>query len=382
MSRRVRTGVWLVGGRGSVATTAMVGAAAIAARAAEPIGMATAREPIANAPLPAIDALVFGGQDIVTTSLVKRAEQLADGGVVPSRLLTVVADHLARNDARVVTGKAPGSGTGWDAVHRMRHDLDAFRTRDRLEQVVVINVASTEPPPAWQTPPADLDDLDRTLHLADADCPPSLAAAVAALESGCAFVDFTPGAALGVPAILSLATERALPVAGRDGKTGETLLKTVLAPMFADRALTVRSWAGTNLLGGGDGARLGDPIAAQAKLQSKGRSLDEILDNPVTAPVHIDCVPDLGEWKTAWDHVHFEGFLGTGMTMQVTWQGCDSALAAPLILDLARLAGYALERGDAGPLAALGFYFKDPVASDEHRFSRQVDALRAWVQGP
>ena len=110
--------------------------------------------------------------------------------------------------------------------------------------------------------------------------------------------------------------------------------------------------------------------------------LEAILPEPPVAPVHIDWVPDLGEWKTAWDHIHFQGFLGTAMAMQVTWQGCDSALAAPLVLDLARLAGLALDRGDAGPLAALGFFFKDPVASDEHRFAQQVDALHEWVARP
>jgi myo-inositol-1-phosphate synthase len=133
--------------------------------------------------------------------------------------------------------------------------------------------------------------------------------------------------------------------------------------MFVHRALQVRSWAGTNLLGGGDGAALADPARAESKLRSKARGLDELLGGDVTAPLHIDYVPDLGGWKTSWDHIAFEGFLGIGMTMQVTWQGCDSALAAPLVLDLARLVAGAQDAGRSGALADLGFFFKDPVGA-------------------
>ena len=127
-------------------------------------------------------------------------------------------------------------------------------------------------------------------------------------------------------------------------------MKSALAPAFAARALKVRSWSGMNLLGGGDGAALADPARAQSKLDSKGRLLEEILGYPVEAPIHIEDVRDMGEWKTAWDHIVFEGFLGVRMKLQFTWEGCDSALAAPLILDLVRLAALALERGEAGVL--------------------------------
>ena len=104
-----------------------------------------------------------------------------------------------------------------------------------------------------------------------------------------------------------------------------------------------------NILGGGDGAALADPARAQSKLDSKGRLLEEILGYPVEAPIHIEDVRDMGEWKTAWDHIVFEGFLGVRMKLQFTWEGCDSALAAPLLLDLIRLAALALERGRARP---------------------------------
>jgi myo-inositol-1-phosphate synthase len=156
-------------------------------------------------------------------------------------------------------------------------------------------------------------------------------------------------------------------------------MKTALAPAFAARNLRVRSWAGMNLLGGGDGAALAEPDRARSKLASKARSLEEILGYPIEAPVRIDHVHDLGEWKTAWDHVTFEGFLGVRMRMQFIWEGCDSALAAPLLLDLARFGALALERGEAGVVPELAFFFKDPAGTREHALDRQYETLRRWV---
>lgn len=360
----------------------MVGAAGIAAGAAGTDGMVTVSDAFDQRRLPTVDDLVFGGQDVVTTSLVKRAEQLAQGGVLPAPLLTAVADRLDAIDPRIRTVPAAGETSPREAVQAMRDDLAAFRSEHDLDRLVVINLASTEIVPAWPTAPTEPTDLDRLLDGGWDLATPSLVAAIAALDSGAAFVDFTPGAALTAPAVSALATERGLPVAGRDGKTGETLLKAVLAPMFAHRNLRVHSWAGTNLLGGGDGSRLADPAHAASKLASKGRTLETILGPDVTAPVHIDHVPDLGEWKTAWNHVHFAGFLGTGMQLQLTWQGCDSTLAAPLVLDLARLLAVALERGDHGPQAGLGYFFKDPVGSDDHDFGSQLVALERWAARP
>jgi myo-inositol-1-phosphate synthase len=100
----------------------------------------------------------------------------------------------------------------------------------------------------------------------------------------------------------------------------------------------------------------------------------------VDGTTHIDYVPRMGEWKTAWDHVVFEGFLGVQMTMQFTWQGCDSALAAPLVIDLARLVARAHQAGESGPLPALGFFFKDPIGTSEHRLVPQYLMLCRWVE--
>jgi myo-inositol-1-phosphate synthase len=147
--------------------------------------------------------------------------------------------------------------------------------------------------------------------------------------------------------------------------------------MFATRALRVRSWASYNLLGGGDGRTLADPDAVASKTASKGAGLASMLGDDVGGPLHIDYVEDLGEWKTAWDHVSFEGFLGVKMSLQLTWTGCDSTLAAPLVLDLVRLVARAHEAGESGPLP-LGFFFKNPAGSDEHRLSRQWERLTEW----
>jgi myo-inositol-1-phosphate synthase len=183
-----------------------------------------------------------------------------------------------------------------------------------------------------------------------------------------------------MPALQDLAVERGVPHMGADGKTGETLVKTVLAPLFAGRALRVLSWEGYNLLGNRDGFVLADPKARESKTRSKDRALRQILrDERLHTKVTIDYVPSLDDWKVAWDFVHFEGFLGARMSMQFTWQGNDSALAAPLVLDLARLAAFAQARGEAGLMRHAAAYFKSPVGVEEQSFARQLALLEDYV---
>lgn len=358
----MRTGIWLVGARGSVATTTVVGAAALRAGLVPATGCVSALEAFDGVPLPGFDELVFGGHDVVGTGLVKRAEQLAEAGVVPRGLPGVLTAELDAADAEIRPAP-PGTEEGGDgtpdqasAAGAIVADLTGFRERLGLDRVVVVNVSSTQPLPV------------------------SSLYAYAALRAGCAFVDFTPSTGARLPALDELAREQGLPYAGSDGKTGETLVKSVLAPMFARRALRVRSWSGTNLLGGGDGATLADPERVVSKNASKGLVLEAELGHAVEGGVHIHHVPDLGEWKTAWDHVTFEGFLGARMTLQFTWQGCDSSLAAPLVLDLARFMALAHRAGVAGPVPELGFFFKDPVGSAEHDLAAQYASLAAWAR--
>ena len=185
------------------------------------------------------------------------------------------------------------------------------------------------------------------------------------------YVNFTPSLGTSCPRSDELARVRGVPHAGKDGKTGETLLKSVLAPMFAARNLRVLSWVGHNILGNGDGRVLNDPANKASKVKSKDAALASILGYKPQSLVSIEYVESLDDWKTAWDHIHFEGFLGTKMTLQFTWQGCDSVLAAPLVIDLARLMLLAQRRGESGVLSHLACFFKSPMGTDEHDFFRQ-----------
>ncbi|MFF9501177.1 inositol-3-phosphate synthase [Streptomyces sp. NPDC014656] len=362
--RHPRTGVWFVGARGSVATTAVAGCAAVRAGLHPATGMVTETPAFTGTGLPSLSALVFGGHETASCPLPKRAEHLTGAGVLPPGLAAAVHPELAAADQEIRPGgPIPGDPrTDDELVTDFAADLVSFRTRRALARVVVVNVSSTEPLPA--------PDAVRL--------PPSSLYAAAALRAGCPYVDFTPSTGLRTPDLSAAAEAGGLPHAGRDGKTGQTLLRAVLAPMFVQRALDVRAWSGTNLLGGGDGAALADPAAAAAKNAGKERVLAETLGHVPEGRVHIDDVPALGDWKTAWDHVAFEGFLGSRMILQTIWQGCDSALAAPLVLDLARLVARAHEAGISGPLPELGFYFKDPDGGPAG-LSEQFAALLAFA---
>ncbi|GGW94645.1 inositol-3-phosphate synthase [Streptomyces lomondensis] len=354
-----RVGVWLIGARGSVATTAVAGCAAVTAGLHPPTGMVTETPPFTGSGLPALPSLVFGGHDTLDCPLPKRAEALAAGGVLPPGLPSAISAELAAADREIRPG-GPLPGDTRDAerlITAFATDIQDFVRRHGLARAVVVNLASTEPAPTGGA------------------LPPSSLYAAAALRAGCPYVNFTPSTGLHHPALAPLTEASALPYAGRDGKTGQTLLRSVLGPMFAQRALTVRAWSGTNLLGGGDGAALADPAAAAAKNAGKERVLADTLGTTPEGEVHIDDVPSLGDWKTAWDHIAFDGFLGTRMILQTTWQGCDSALAAPLVLDLARLTARAHETGLSGPLGALGFYFKDPVGDGPSGLAEQYEEL-------
>ncbi len=377
-----RVGAWLVGARGAVATTARLGAAAVAAGLAPPTGLVTRLPAFRDVPLPELDQLVFGGHDVADTPLVKRADALAETGVIPATLPRAVEEELEATDFEIRPGIGPDdTERPREAIARARRDIEGFVEAHGLATVVVVNLASTEPPARAHPAHATLDALDEVLDTGLAVLPPSSLYAYAALDAGCSFVDFTPSTGVRLPALEALALRRGVAHAGRDGKTGETLVKSALAPLFASRNLHVLSWAGTNLLGGGDGAALADPDRRRSKLDSKARALGAILGYQPDARIGIEHVADFGEWKTAWDHISFEGFLGTRMRMQFTWEGCDSALAAPLVLDLARLVASAQAAGYRGGISELAFFFKDPWGSQEHRLAPQFEALCEWAGG-
>jgi len=150
--------------------------------------------------------------------------------------------------------------------------------------------------------------------------------------------------------------------------------------MFVARNLKVLSWEGYNMLGNRDGKVLDAPDANAAKCKDKDACLRDILgDDETHSRVRIDYVPSLGDWKTAWDFIHFTGFLGTKMILQFIWQGCDSALASPLVLDLIRMADFAHRSNESGNLRHLACFFKAPYEAEEHGFFRQNEALLEYV---
>jgi myo-inositol-1-phosphate synthase len=375
----MRAGIWLAGARGSVAVTTVAGALALRTGLADPVGCVTAHPGLATAGLPDVGDLVFGGHDVSTCPLPKRAEQLAAAGVLPGRLVAALGPDLAGAEANL--RPAPDGATQGQAVAAIAADITEFAGRHQLDRVVVVNVTSTEPLARPHPAHSSLAALAGALARPGRVLPPSSLYAYAAFCAGCPYVDFTPSTGARLPALTELAGQRGLPYAGHDGKTGETLLKSVLAPMFAMRNLTVRSWSGLNLLGGGDGANLADPGANASKSASKQRVLGATLGYQPEGRTRIDYVAGLGDFKTAWDLITFDGFLGTGMRLEFSWHGCDSALAAPLVLDLARITAAAHAAGRAGPLTALSFFFKDPLGDAGHALPDQWQALRAFLAG-
>jgi myo-inositol-1-phosphate synthase len=391
-----RVGLWLVGAKGGVATTMLTGLAALRQGLIPPVGLVTALEPFTRLGLVDFSDLVVGGHDIRAGSLAAEARRMwTESRAITPEVLDAAGPFLAEVEGRLRPGTIVAAGdrirgladlpaavvveTPREAIARVRRDLEAFQRDERLAHVVMVNVASTEPPPDRPIP-ADFAALEPLLDDAAAcPLPASSLYFLAAAEAGASYVNFTPSTGATPPALQRLAVERGIAHAGCDGKTGETLLKSVLAPMFAARHLEVMSWVGHNIFGNMDGKVLDDPRNKAAKVRSKDHLLAEILGYAPQTHVSIEYIQSLGDWKTAWDHVHFRGFLGTPMTLQFTWQGCDSILAAPLVLDLVRLVERAHRAGEYGVLEWLACFFKSPLGVAEQDFGRQVALLHAWA---
>jgi myo-inositol-1-phosphate synthase len=397
-----KTGVWLIGARGGVATTVAVGLAALRQGDAPAYGLVTETPALAGVDLPAWDQIVLGGHEVRGGTLVDSARELEKGRVIPVGAADRYAEDLGAIDASIRPGVLVRSGkaiesfadaehvaacaTPREAVQKIADDLRAFRDAHDLQRVVVVLVASTEPLTDDAALPDDPDALDALLDnpLLDdsASCPlrASSLYAIGAIEAGAAFVNFTPSRGANCRAIEKIFFRAGLPHCGADGKTGETLLKSTLAPMFAARHLHVDSWVGHNLLGNRDGAVLADAEHKKAKVQSKEQLLTSLLGEAPQSHVSIESIDSLGDWKTAWDHVHFRGFLGVPMTLQFTWQGCDSALAAPLVIDLVRLMDLALRREEKGAISALAAFFKSPIGAQPRAFIEEAQTLIEWAK--
>ncbi len=396
-----RVGLAVVGLGGAVATTAVAGLELLRLGASGPDGLPLAGLEVDGVPveqatgLAAYDALVVGGWDLDGSDLRKAAEQ---HGVLDPRQLDVVGPALsevvpwpAAADAdfcRKVTGAHTVVADGRRAqAEAVRADLRRFREEQSLDGLVLVNLASTErwPDPAapcLQTPEAfeaGLDADDRAIT-------PAMVYAYAAIVEGVGYGNFTPSLGADVPALVALAEQRGVPVAGKDGKTGQTMMKTVLAPAFRSRALRVEGWYSTNILGNRDGQALDDPASLASKLSTKGKVLDSILGYPVEDHVvRIDYYRPRGDQKEAWDAIDLIGFLGQRMQVKVDFQCRDSILAAPLALEIARLLDLAQQRGQGGVQEHLGWFFKAPMTADgstpEHALHRQETVLLEWLAG-
>jgi myo-inositol-1-phosphate synthase len=375
------TGVWLVGAAGHVGTCTLAGWAAVGAGLIPPTGLVTAAGPLAAAPLCGFADAVFGGHDLGARSLAASADALVAEGILPAAVVAAAPVQAALAQAQAELREGVADAGGWDDLQRIGAELADFRARHQLARVVVVNLASTEAIAATDGLPADPEALFAALR-GGARLPASAIYAAAALRLGFAYVNFTPSMGSDHPALHALARARGAVHAGADGKTGQTLLKTVLAPMFAIRRLAVKSWVSHNLLGNADGRALDDPDRRASKQRSKGAALGAILGYEPEHRVGIEYVPSYGDWKLAWDRIVFAGFGGAEMTLELTWRGSDTALAAPLCIDLIRLVELAQRRGEVGVLTHLAVFFKKPLGTDEHRLERQWQALLDHVLAP
>jgi len=399
MSKR-RLGIWLIGARGGVATTTITGLLAQQKGLADSTGLVSELPQFSHLELPTWDQFIVGGHEIRDLSLAGEADRLhRESRVFDAKILRDCQEDFKQVDEHIRPGTLWNVGeaishlasadwvqydkTARQVVDRLQADLRAFYEQHDLAGMVVVNVASTEVAPAetaaWQGAKT-WQALEPLLGGPNCQLPASSLYAIAALDLGFPYINFTPSLGSTLAGIDDLARQRKTCHAGRDGKTGETLLKSVLAPMFTARNLDVMSWVGHNIFGNLDGKVLDHPDNKAAKVRSKDQLLGSIFGNEPQTLVSIEHIESMGDWKTAWDHIHFRGFLGTPMTLQLTWQGCDSLLAAPLVLDLVRFSLVAHGRGEIGHLAFLSSFFKSPMGVEEHAFQEQFRMLVDWAQ--
>lgn len=393
-----KLGAWIVGVKGSIALTTILGTLAIRSGFKPEAGLVTATDIFDDLPLPGLSAIVFGGCDIRPHSLAEAvAEFHHDFQFLDHDHFLALTKMVAEIDVNVSRGTAINCGPAIEGlggqptlsgnqdiereIEKIRQELRAFRDRNGLGTVVVVNLGSTEPPLALHPCHEDLTALRQKFAEGDVSIlRASTLYAYAAIMEGCPYINFTPSNAALPPALIKLAEATGVPVMGNDGKTGETLVKSTLAPMFASRDLEILSWEGFNLLGNLDGKVLNDPDNCASKLKTKDQVLPKILGYTPHSRVHINYVPSLADQKTAWDFIHFKGFLGAKMSLQFTWQGYDSLLAAPLVLDLIRLAALAKSRGEAGLMPHLASFFKAPLGCNEYRHAAQFEMLCEYVK--
>ena len=406
-------------GLGAVATTFIAGVELIRRGMAEPIGSLTQmgtvrlgkrtdeRSPAVGdlVPLAGLDDIVFGAWDPFPDDAYVSA--LNAGVLDAARHLEPIGDTLrairpmpaAFDPAYVKKLDGPNvkpSRSKRELLEGIRDDLRAFREEHETDRLVMIWCASTEIFVDLGSAHADIDAFNAAIDADDPAITPSMLYAYAALLEGVPFANGAPNLTVDVPALRDFASAHGVPICGKDFKTGQTLIKTVLAPMFKARMLGMAGWYSTNILGNRDGEVLDDPESFRTKETSKLGVLDTILQ-PETYPtlygdmhhvVRINYYPPRGDNKEGWDNIDFFGWLGYPMQMKVDLLCRDSILAAPLALDLALFLDLAQRAGMSGIQEWLSFYFKAPQVAPglyaEHDLFIQQTKLKntlRWIAG-
>jgi myo-inositol-1-phosphate synthase len=400
----------LLPGMGAVATTFVAGAMAIRKGLGKPIGSLTQmgtirlgkrtekRVPMIKdfVPLTGLDDLVFAGWDPYADDMYESAWK---AGVLEKDLLERIRPELEtikpmpavfdREYVKRLNGTHVKSGqTKMDLADQLREDIRKFKQSNNLARLVMIWCASTEayiePGPVHQS----LAAFEKGLKENDPGIAPSMIYAYAALREGVPFGNGAPNLTVDIPAMLELASQEKVPISGKDFKTGQTLMKTILAPGFKARMLGVSGWFSTNILGNRDGEVLDDPMSFKSKEVSKLGALEYILQ-PELYPdlykgfyhkVRINYYPPRGDNKEGWDNIDIFGWLGYPMQIKVDFLCRDSILAAPLVLDLALFMDLAARAGMSGIQEWLSFYYKSPMVAKglypEHDLFIQLKKLK------
>jgi myo-inositol-1-phosphate synthase len=398
-------------GLGAVATTTIAGVEAVRRGLAAPVGSLTQLGHLLGPggeagalvrdvlPLVPLADLVFGGWDPIPDDAWTAALR---AGVLERRHLDPVREPLEavrpmpavfdRAWVRRLDGPNVKWGTLRQKAEALVEDVRGFMERHGCARGVMIWTGSTEVYAEAGPVHRTLEAFEAGLDRSDPAISPSMVYAWAALRAGIPWINGAPNLAADIPALRQLAERRGVPTAGKDLKTGQTLLKTAIAPMLRARLLGLDGWFSTNILGNRDGQVLDDAESFRTKEVSKLGVLDSILD-PRRHPelygelehrVAIHYYPPRGDNKEGWDAIDLFGWLGYRMQIKVDFQGRDSILAAPLVLDLALLADLAQRAGAAGAQEWLSFFFKSPVTEGDrgpvHDLFRQQAALHARLR--
>ncbi|HEU4391307.1 MAG TPA: inositol-3-phosphate synthase, partial [Blastocatellia bacterium] len=330
-------------------------------------------------PLASLGDLVFGAWDIFPENAYEAA---LHSGVLEREMVTELKSELeslkpmsAVFDQKYVKRlngtHVKKAANKLELAEQLMDDIAAFKRTNECDRLVMVWCASTE---IFMQPSAvheNLPALERAMKENHADVPPSMIYAYAALKSGVPFANGAPNLTIDVPALTRLAIEQGLPVCGKDFKTGQTLMKTIIAPGLKARLLGLHGWFSTNILGNRDGEVLDDPESFKTKEESKLSVLEYILQPEVYPTlykdfshiVRINYYPPRGDNKEGWDNIDIFGWLGYPMQIKVDFLCRDSILAAPIVLDLALLLDLAQRAGMRGIQEWLSFYFKSPMTA-------------------